>query len=85
MENISRVPTFGDFVTIRTEASMQDVTVERLQSTRGQISLSPSFKRNVLRESLSEDSQNISCATLKRRGSWVISDRYSMVGLTRFP
>jgi hypothetical protein len=27
---------------------------------------------NVLREGLSEDSQNIPCATLKRRGSWVI-------------
>ncbi len=34
MENISRGSTFGDFVTIRTEASMQDVTVARLQSTR---------------------------------------------------
>jgi hypothetical protein len=30
MENISRGPTFGDFVTIRTEASMQDITVARL-------------------------------------------------------
>jgi hypothetical protein len=27
MENISRCPTFGNFVTIRTESSMQDVTV----------------------------------------------------------
>ncbi len=27
----------------------------------------PSIKCNVLRESLSEDSQNIHCATLKRR------------------
>jgi hypothetical protein len=33
----------------------------------------PSMKCNVLRESLSEESQNIPCATLKRRGSWVIS------------
>jgi hypothetical protein len=32
MENISKGPTFGDFVTIRTEASMQAVTVARLQS-----------------------------------------------------
>ncbi len=32
----------------------------------------PSIKCNVLRESLSEDSQNIPCATLKERGSWVI-------------
>ncbi len=29
-----------------------------------------SVKCNVLRESLSEDSLNIPCATLKRRGSW---------------
>jgi hypothetical protein len=29
MENISRGSTFGDFVTILTERSMQDVTVER--------------------------------------------------------
>ncbi len=48
MENISRSPTFRDFVTIRTEASMQDVTVARLPSTRIQTPLSPpSFKCNV--------------------------------------
>ncbi len=35
--------------------------------------LPPSIKCNVLRESLSEDSQNIPCATLESRGSWVIS------------
>ena len=33
----------------------------------------PSFKCNVLRESLSVDNQNIPCATLKKRGAWVIS------------
>jgi hypothetical protein len=33
----------------------------------------PSFKCNVLRESLSVDSQNIPYATLKRGGTWVIS------------
>ena len=34
----------------------------------------PSYKCNVLRESLSVDSQNIPCETIeKRRGSWVIS------------
>jgi hypothetical protein len=34
----------GDFVTIgRTEASMQDITVARLQSTRVQTPLSPLF------------------------------------------
>ncbi len=32
MENISRGPTFGDFVTIFTEASMQDNTVARLRT-----------------------------------------------------
>ncbi len=41
MENISRGPAFGDFVTIRTEASTQDVTVARLQGTRVQNPLSP--------------------------------------------
>jgi hypothetical protein len=66
MENISRGPTFGDFVTIRTEASMQDVTVVGLQSTRVQTPLSPFFKCNVLRESLSQHGQNFPCATLKR-------------------
>jgi hypothetical protein len=36
--------------------------------------LPPFIKCNVLRESLSVDSQNIYCATEKRRrGSWVIS------------
>jgi hypothetical protein len=33
----------------------------------------PPFKCDVLRESLSVDSQNVPCATLKRRGSWVTS------------
>ncbi len=47
---------------------MQDYRVQeyRLPSPR-------SYKCDVLRESLSEDSQNIPCATLKRRGSGVIS------------
>ncbi len=43
MENISRGPTFGDFVTIGSEASMQDVTVARLLITRVQTPLSPLF------------------------------------------
>ncbi len=68
MENISWGPTFENFVAIRTEASMQDV--KRLQSTSVQTPLSPPFKCKVPRESLSVDSQNIPCATLKRRGSW---------------
>jgi hypothetical protein len=64
MENISRGPTFGDLVTIRTEGSMLDIKVARLQ--KEYILPSPSsFKCNVLRESLSMDSQNIPCATLK--------------------
>ncbi len=72
MENISRGPTFGHFVTIRTERSMQvcKTTDYRVQEYR--LPSPPSFKCNVLRESLSVDSQNIPCATLKRRGSWVI-------------
>jgi hypothetical protein len=75
MENISRGPTFGDFVTIRSEVSMQDVTVARLQTKRVQTSLSPLFYMwwGTAWESLSVDSQNIPCATLKRRGSWAIS------------
>ncbi len=59
MENISRVPTLGNFVTIRTEASMQDVTFARLQSPRVRLPSPPSLKCNVLRESLSVDSENI--------------------------
>ncbi len=34
MENISKGPTFGDFVTILTEGLMQEVTVARLQSAK---------------------------------------------------
>jgi hypothetical protein len=73
MENISRGPNFGDFVTILTEGVMQDKTIARLQSTRVQTPLSIKFNVLLLRESLSKDSQNNPCATLKRRGSWVIS------------
>jgi hypothetical protein len=73
MKNMSRVLTFGDFVTFRTKASMQDIKVAILLSTRGQTPYPPSFECNVLRESLSVDSQSIPCATLKRSGSWVIS------------
>jgi hypothetical protein len=40
---VSRGPTFGGFVTIRTEASMQDVTVARLQNTRLRTLLSALF------------------------------------------
>jgi hypothetical protein len=85
MENISKGPTFGDFVIILTEWSMQDNTVAKTTEygTRVQTLLSPSNKCNVLRESLSEseDSKNIPCATLKRRGSWIIS--ISLVNIYR--
>ncbi len=43
MENISRGPTFGDFVTTLTGWSMQDNTVARLQSTRVKTTLSPIY------------------------------------------
>jgi hypothetical protein len=43
IENISRGPTTEDFVTIRTEGSVQGITVARLQSTRVQTPLSPLF------------------------------------------
>ncbi len=48
MENLSRNSTFRDFVTIRTEVSMQDYKYKSTDSP-----LPPSFKCNVLRESLS--------------------------------
>jgi hypothetical protein len=84
----SRGPTFEDFVTFRTEGSMQDVSVARLDyrvGTRVQTTLSPLFKIMYCgRVSLSVDSQNIPCATLKRRGSWVISV-YLWVYCTSFP
>ncbi len=57
MENISRGPTFGDFVTILTEGY-------RLPSHPPLL--------NVM-YCLCEDSQNIPCAPLKRRGSSIIS------------
>jgi hypothetical protein len=53
---------------------MQDVSVARLYRVQKyRLPSAPSFKYNVLRESLSVDSQTIPCAILKRRGSWVIS------------
>ncbi len=81
MENKRKGSTFGDFVT---EGLMQDVTVAKLQSTRVpyyKLSPPPSFKCKVLRESLPVNSQNIPCATLKRRGSWVISISFGVNSL----
>jgi hypothetical protein len=82
MENKSRGPTFGDLV-----------TVARLQGKRVQTPLSPSppsFKCNVLRESLSVNSQNIPCGCRKLRqldgesagnhGSWVADTRRKRIG-----
>jgi hypothetical protein len=43
MENISIGPTFGDFVIILTEGSMQDIAVTRLRRTRVQTPLSSLF------------------------------------------
>jgi hypothetical protein len=56
MENISRGPTFGDFVTIRTEGSMQDI-IHSYKTTEYKSTDSPLLLlyRNVLREILSVD------------------------------
>jgi hypothetical protein len=43
----------------------------------------PSVTCNELRESLTEDSRNISCATLKRRVTWVISISLGRTGVHR--
>ncbi len=48
VENISRGPTFGDFVTILTEGSMQDNTVARLQSIQEYRLPSPPSIVNVM-------------------------------------
>ncbi len=65
-------PTFGDFVTILTGGRCRTTLLQDYRVQEYRLPSPPSIKCNVLRESLSEDSQNISCATLKRRGSWVI-------------
>jgi hypothetical protein len=63
MENISRGPTYGDFVTILTERSMQqDITVARPQEYRLP---SPRLFKVGTAGSPSVDSQNILCATLR--------------------
>jgi hypothetical protein len=41
MKNISRGSTFGDFVAIVRDGSMQDITIPRLLSTRIQSPLPP--------------------------------------------
>ncbi len=68
-ENISRGPTFGDFVT---EGSMQDLRLHDYRVQEYRLPSPLSIKCNVLRESLSEDSQNIPRVARKRRGSWVV-------------
>jgi hypothetical protein len=67
MENISTVEVLPSAI-----LSLSEQRGRRLQDYRVLLS-PPSSKCNVLCESLSVDSQNIPCATLKRRGSWVIS------------
>jgi hypothetical protein len=68
MENKGTGPTFGDFVAILIDGLMQDNTVTRLhveyKSTDSHL---PLIKCDVL--CLSEESQNIPCAKLKRRGA----------------
>ncbi len=49
---------------------MQNTTAARVKEKR--LYTPPSSKCNVLCESLSEDSQNIPCATLRRRGVVVV-------------
>jgi hypothetical protein len=72
MENISRDPTFEDFVTIRTEGSMQDVTVTRLRVQEYRLPFPPLL--NVMycvRVSLW--TVKIFLAQNREGGSWVIS------------
>jgi hypothetical protein len=57
MENISRGLTFGDFVSIRTDVRTSQLQDYRVQEYR--LPFPSSFKCNVLRESLSVDSQNM--------------------------
>jgi hypothetical protein len=77
MENKVEIPPSG---ILFLEALMQNITVARLKSTRLQnpppLPPPPYFKCNVLRESLSVYIQNIPCATLKRKGSWVVISVY---------
>jgi hypothetical protein len=91
MENTSRGPTFEDFFTILNEGSMQDNTVARLQSTKVQTPLSHlSIKCNVLRQSISEDSQKYSLRNTKEKGTveylWFLGTFLSLLGNhKRFP
>ncbi len=73
MENIRRGPIFGD---LSLSAPRRRCRISKLQGYRVQkyrLPSPPSFKCNVLCESLSVDSHIIPCAKLKRRGSWAIS------------
>jgi hypothetical protein len=74
MENISRGPTFGDFVTIRTEVSMQDITVADYRVQEYRLPSPPPPLNVMYCASVSVDSQkNTLGTTLRRRESWVIS------------
>jgi hypothetical protein len=66
MENISReVPPSG---ILSLSATGRDITVAGLQSIRVQSSLSPPLLNVLYCVRVSVDSQNIPCATLKKRG-----------------
>ncbi len=74
MENISIEVLPSSILSLSSQRGRCRTT--RLQDYRVQeyrLIFPPYIKCNVLRESLSEDSQNIPCATLKKKGSWVIS------------
>ncbi len=58
MENISRGPTFRDFVTIHTEGRCRTTWLQDYRVQEYRPPSPPFIKCNVLRESLSEDSQN---------------------------
>jgi hypothetical protein len=70
MENISKGPTFGDFVTIRTEASMQDATVARLQSTRVQTPYLPTLFNAMYCVRVSLWTVTVFLRNTKEIGSW---------------
>ncbi len=73
MENISIVLEVPPSGILSPSLQRRRCKTSQLQDYRVQewrLPSPPSFKCNVLRESLSVDSQNIPCATLERRGSW---------------
>jgi hypothetical protein len=76
MENISRGPTFGDLSLYAQRGQCRTSWLQDFRVQEFRLPSPPSSKCNVLRESLSVDSQYIPCAVLQRMGSWVISVQY---------